>query len=1014
MVVLLILLLLNSISDLAHANDAELRALLTIKKDWGNPAALRSWKNSSASASSTHCQWAGVACSNGQVTALSFQNFNISRPIPVSICSLKNLTYMDLSYNNLTGEFPAAALYRCSALRFLDLSNNHFSGALPADIDKKLSSSAMEHLNLSSNGFSGSVPLAIAGFPKLKSLVLDTNSFNGSYPGAAIGNLTQLETLTLASNPFTPGPIPDEFGKLKKLKMLWMSGMNLTGGIPGKLSSLTELTLLALYDNNLEGEIPPWVWKLQKLEILYLYDNSFTGAIGPDITAVSLQEIDLSTNWLTEHIPESIGSLKNLSLLYLYFNNLTGPIPSSVGRLPNLADIRLFSNRLSGPLPPELGKHSPLGNLEVSNNFLSGELPDTLCFNKNLYDIVVFNNSFSGVFPAILGDCDTVNNIMAYNNHFTGEFPGTVWSAFPNLTTVMIQNNNFTGVLPAEVSSKITLIEIGNNRFSGAIPTSATGLKNFVAENNWFSRGLPEDMTKLANLTELSLAGNQIGGSIPVSIRALEMLNYLNLSGNQITGAIPAAAIGLLPVLTILDLSNNKLDGEIPEDFNNLHLSYLNLSSNQLVGEVPAALQSPVFDAAFFDNPRLCARQDSGMLLRICPHGGGHSSARMIIILTATISSISAISFVAVMGWFVLRRKNNSRAVTSWKMIPFGTLNFGAQDIISNISEENLIGRGGSGKVYRIHLGSSHKARGHHGGDGGAGHSTTTTVAVKKIGNDDGKPGANDDKEFEAEARSLGGLLHGNIVRLLCCISGGDTNTKLLVYEYMENGSLDRWLHRRRGGKRAAASGSLDWPTRLSVAIDVARGLSYMHHGFTSPVIHRDIKCSNILLDRGFRAKIADFGLARILAKSGESEPVSAVCGTFGYIAPEYVSRVKVSEKVDVYSFGVVLLELTTGRGPQDGGTDSGSCLAKWASKRFKNGDPCADLVDGEIQDPANLDDRVAVFELGVICTGEDPSSRPPMNEVFHRLLQCGRNQTSIDDDSAKDVCGVHSLESMV
>ena len=120
------------------------------------------------------------------------------------------------------------------------------------------------------------------------------------------------------------------------------------------------------------------------------------------------------------------------------------------------------------------------------------------------------------------------------------------------------------------------------------------------------------------------------------------------------------------------------------------------------------------------------------------------------------------------------------------------------------------------------------------------------------------------------------------------------------------------------------------------------------------------------------------------------------------------------SEKVDVYSFGVVLLELTTGRGPQDGGTDSGSCLAKWASKRFNNGGPCADLVDNEIQDPANLDDMVVVFELGVICTGNDPSSRPPMSEVLHRLLQCGRNATSIDDDSAKDVCGVHSLESIV
>jgi serine/threonine protein kinase len=131
-------------------------------------------------------------------------------------------------------------------------------------------------------------------------------------------------------------------------------------------------------------------------------------------------------------------------------------------------------------------------------------------------------------------------------------------------------------------------------------------------------------------------------------------------------------------------------------------------------------------------------------------------------------------------------------------------------------------------------------------------------------------------------------------------------------------------------------------------------------------------------------------------------------------LVAEYVNRAKVNEKVDVYSFGVVLLELCTGRGPQDGGTESGSCLAKWASKRFKNGSPCVDLVDGEIQDPAYLDDMVAVFELGVTCTGEDPALRPPMSEVLHRLVQCGRNQMSIDDDTAKDVCGVDSMESIV
>ncbi|XP_062223615.1 receptor-like protein kinase 5 [Phragmites australis] len=1000
LVLLLIPLLLASNSDSARPNDGELRALLTVKQDWGNPAALSSWKNhsrgnsnSTASASFTYCKWAGVTCNNGQVTALSFQNFHIANPIPASICNLKNLSRIDLSYNNLTGVFPSA-LYNCSALQFLDLSNNDFIGSLPAHISKL--SSDMEHLNLSSNSFVGNVPSAISSFPKLKSLVLDTNSFDGSYPGAAIGNLVELETLTLACNPFAPGSIPGEFSKLKKLKTIWLSGMNLTGVIPEALSVLSELTVLALYQNKLHGDIPAWVWKLQKLQYLYLYANNFIGRIGPDVTAVSMLEVDLSENRLTGTIPETIGNMKKLSLLFLYSNNITGPIPTSIGLLPNLVDIRLFNNSLSGPLPPELGKHSPLGNLEVCNNFLTGKLPETLCFNNKLYDIVVFNNNFSGEFPVNLGECNTLNNIMAYNNNFTGEFPEKVWSKFPNLTNVMIQNNNFTGILPNELSSNISGIEIGNNRFSGAIPASATGLHVFTAENNWFSHGLPMDMTKFTKLTELSLAGNQISGSIPQSIVALERLTYLNLRSNQISGVIPTA-IGSLPVLAVLDLSNNELVGRIPEDLKNLHLSYLNLSSNQLAGEVPASLQSVEYYGGFLDNRGLCARRNSGLPLPTCSAGGDHNSRRKIA-LSVSISSVALVAFVAI-GWLIRRRKKDQRDVTSWKMIPFRTLDFTEHDILSNIIEENVIGKGGSGKVYRIHLGSQKTGE----GSDEAGHSV---VAVKKIGNA-GKPDTNLDKEFEAEVRSLGGLRHGNIINLLCCISGEDT--KLLIYEYMENGSLDRWLHRRR--KRARASGPLDWPTRLSIAIDVARGLSYMHHDFTRPVIHRDVKSSNILLDCGFRAKIADFGLARILAKTGESESASAVCGTFGYIAPEYVYRAKVSEKVDVYSFGVVLLELATGRGPQDGGTESGSCLAKWASKRYKNGGLCVDLVDGEIQDPAYLDDMVAVLQLGLICTSEDPSSRPPMSEVLHQLRQCGRNRMSSDEDAAKDVRGVDSLE---
>ncbi|XP_052139942.1 receptor-like protein kinase HSL1 [Oryza glaberrima] len=962
--ILFLLLLLFSLSA-AQPSANEQKLLLAIKQDWDNPAPLSSWSSTG--------NWTGVIYNNitGQVTGLSFPSFHIARPIPASVCSLKNLTYIDLSFNNLTSDFPTV-LYGCSALEFLDLSNNQLSGRLPGDIDKL--SSGMLHLNLSSNAFVGDVPSAIGRFSKLKSLVLDTNRFNGNYPGAAIGGLVELEMLTLASNPFKPGPIPDEFSKLTKLTYLWLSFMNLTGAIPDALSTLTELTLLDISVNKMQGEIPKWIWKLEKLEQLYLFANKFTGGIGPDITALNLQQLDLSMNKLTGPIPEDIANMKNLSLLYLYYNNLTGPIPTGVGLLPNLTDIRLFNNMLSGSLPPELGKYSELGNFEVSNNNLSGELPDTLCFNKKFYDLVVFNNSFSGVFPANLGDCETINNVMAYNNHFVGDFPKKIWS-FALLTNVMIYNNEFTGTLPSEISPNITRIEIGNNLFSGALPSAAIALKSFKAENNQFSGALPDDMSRLANLTELILAGNRLSGSISSSIKSLTMLTALNLSRNRISGEIPSA-LGWMD-LTMLDLSDNELTGDIPQEFNNLHLNSLNLSSNQLSGEVPETLQNGAYDRSFLGNPGLCATTDMAMNLPPCGSGNGVRNKLSMSLITV-FSVLAGVLFIGAVAirLLMLRHQKRRQDLAGWKMTPFRTLDFSECDVLGNLHEDNVIGSGGSGKVYRINIG----------GKGSAGK----VVAVKRLWRTAAKSDAKSDKEFDAEVRILGEVRHINIIDLLCCISGDDT--KLLVYEYMENGSLDRWLHRRDDG--GAPTAPLQWPTRLCIAIDAARGLSYMHHECAQPIMHRDVKSSNILLDPAFRAKIADFGLARILVKSGEPNSISAIGGTFGYMAPEYGCRAKVNEKVDVYAFGVVLLELTTGRVANDGGADW--CLAEWAWRRYKAGGELHDVVDESIQDRAAfLEDAVAVFLLGMICTGEDPASRPTMKEVLEQLVQYDRTSSA-------------------
>ncbi|RCV21981.1 hypothetical protein SEVIR_4G151300v4 [Setaria viridis] len=972
LVLLLFLLLAGGGRSQPAAGDRE--TLLTVKKDWGSPSQLKSWDPAAAP---DHCNWTGVACATGGggvVTGLTLSHLNLTGSVPASVCLLKNITHLDLSYNNLTGAFPAAALYACAELRFLDLSNNQLSGPLARDIDGL--SPAMEHLNLSTNSFAGEVPPAVTRLTELKSLLLDTNRFTGAYPAVGISELAGLEVLTLAYNAFAPAPVPAEFAKLTNLTYLWMDKMNLTGEIPEAFSNLTELTVFSLASNALTGSIPAWVLQHAKLQNLYLFDNSLSGELPRSVTAVNLIELDLSSNKFTGEIPEDFGKLKNLTLLFLYKNQLTGTIPASIGLLP-LRDVRLFNNHLSGELPPELGMHSPLGNLEVGNNNLSGPLRETLCANGKLYDIVAFNNSFSGEFPAKLGDCVTINNLMLYNNRLSGDFPVKIWS-FPKLTMVMIQNNSFTGTLPSEISFNISRIEMGNNMFSGSFPALAKGLKVFHAENNRLGGELPSDMSKLGNLTDLSVPGNRITGSIPASIKLLQKLNTLDLSGNRISGVIPPGSIGTLPSLTTLDLSDNLLTGSIPSDISNL-INSLNLSSNQLTGEVPVLLQIAAYDRSFLGNPGLCARAGSGTNLPTC-RGGGRGAhdelSKGLITLFGMLAGIVLVGSIGI-AWLLFRRRKESHEVTDWKMMAFTHLNFSESDVLSNIREENVIGSGGSGKVYRIHLGAAGGRDEEAGGMGGAGR----MVAVKKIWNSR-KVDEKLDKEFESEVKVLGSIRHNNIVKLLCCISSQEA--KLLVYEYMENGSLDRWLHHR---DREGAPAPLDWPIRLAIAIDAAKGLSYMHHDCAQSIVHRDVKSSNILLDPDFQAKIADFGLARILAKSGEPESVSAIGGTFGYMAPEYGYRPKVNEKVDVYSFGVVLLELTTGKVANDSGADM--CLAEWAWRRYQKGAPFDDIVDEAIREPAYMQDILSVFTMGVICTGENPLTRPSMKEVLHQLIRC-------------------------
>ncbi|RCV27293.1 hypothetical protein SETIT_5G313500v2 [Setaria italica] len=967
----------------AAAQD-DARLLLEIKRAWGDPPVLAGWN---ASAAGAHCAWPYVACDTaGRVVNLTLASANVAGPFPDAVGGLTGLTYLDVSSNNITGVFPTA-LYRCSALQYLDLSWNHLGGELPADTGSRLGAN-LTTLVLSGNRFNGTIPASLSSLRNLQNLKLDDNKLIGTVP-AELGKLTRLQTLWLAYNPFDAGDLPASFKNLTNMTSLWAAQCKLVGDFPRFVADMPELEVLDLSINTLTGSIPPWVWSLKKLQSFAVYRNNLTGdLVVNDFAAMGLTLIDVSENYkLTGVIPEVFGHLENLTRLSLFRNNFSGEIPASIGRLPSLSVLRLYSNRFTGILPPELGKHSTFTYMEADDNELIGTIPEGLCARGQFMTLTAKGNHLNGSIPEALANCTSLRSLQLDSNQLSGEVPQALWTI--GIKTLFLRNNRLTGRLPATMDSNLTTLHIENNQLFGSIPATAAALQVFTAENNQFSGDMPASLGDgMPRLLTLNLSGNQLSGGIPRSVAELTQLTQLDMSRNKLTGAIPAE-LGAMPVLSVLDLSSNKLSGNVPQALAMLTLTSLNLSSNQLSGQVPAGLATAANGNSFLDNPGLCtaALGRPGYLagVRSCAGGsqdgsssGGVSHAlRTGLLVAGTVFLLiaAAISFFAVL---VMKRRRRVAEQDDWKITPFvKDLGFGEASILRGLTEENLIGRGGSGRVYRVAY--THRRSGNAG-----------TVAVKHI-RTAGTLDENLEREFESEASILGSVRHNNIVRLLCCLTG--TEARLLVYDYMDNGSLDKWLHGEGPGAvgghltARARRAPMDWPTRLGVAVGAAQGLCYMHHECEPPVVHRDVKTSNILLDSEFRAKVADFGLARMLAQDGAPETMSAVAGSFGYMPPECAYTKKVSEKVDVYSFGVVLLELTTGKEANDGG-DHGS-LAEWARHHYRSGGSIPDATDRSIRYAEYSEEVEVVFRLGVACTGDLPSSRPAMKDVLQSLLKC-------------------------
>ncbi|KAM7515797.1 hypothetical protein LguiA_005380 [Lonicera macranthoides] len=894
----------------------------------------------------SHCSWLGVSCVEGSIIRLNLSMTGLKGTLyNFSFSSFPNLTYFELSINELSGSIPQQ-ISTLSKLKYLDFSENRFSGIIPPEIGFLTN---LETLHLFENQLTGSIPPKICHLKYLYLLSLSRNSLEGPIP-SSIGNLSNLALLKLYKNKLS-GIIPPEIGLLKKLKDLSLNENQLTGSIPPEIGQLKSLYLLELSINSLEGSIPSSIGNLSNLASLYLYDNKLSG------------------------IPPEIGLLTKLKILSLFENQLTGSIPPEICHLKSLYGLSLDSNFLEGPIPSSISNLSNLNILTISNNQLIGEVTKSFRNFTSLVRLRLDNNKLIGNLSEVFGIYPKLQFMNISDNEFYGEISDN-WSRCKQLTNLRIAKNNLGSIIPAAFgnSTQLRELDLSSNHLVGNIPKEFGKLKyllKLVLSDNKLSGSVPQELVLLSELLYLDLSANKLSGNIQGVLGDYLHLFYLNLSNNQFGGEIPIQIIKLVQ-LSELDLSHNSFSGEIPSQFESLeNLVSINISYNKLQGPIPnnkAFMSASIYElqgnrglCGYVTGLQLCQNPSMGS-----QHNVNKSRKLAFIIGLPILGSILLLgAFIGVlMAYERIKRKkeaeNKKKRVAKdiskeYKNL-FSTLTFDGRatyDEIITATEDfdtrYCIGRGRFGSVYKALLPSG------------------SIVAVKKLHSISDMV---DRKGFLNEVRALTEIKHRNIVKLYGFCS--HARHEFLIYEYLERGSLASILSNKEDAKE------LDWTNRVNLIKGVAYALSYMHHDCATPIVHRDVSSKNILLDSAYNASVSDFGTAKFL--NPNSSNWTAFVGTFRYIAPEFAYTMKVTEKCDVYSFGVLALEVIKGNHPGDL-IDTLLCSSTEEIQ-------LKDMLDQRIPLPSPRVEEVVVsiVKMARTCLNANPQTRPTMHVVSQLL----------------------------
>ncbi|CAJ2674349.1 unnamed protein product [Trifolium pratense] len=789
---------------------------------------------------------------------------------------------------------------------------------------------------------------------------------------------------------------------MNRVTSIKLNSSTVQGSLPEELAKLSELTNFDFRGNSLSGNVP---YMPNSLQYLHINNNNFTSMPNDFFNNLTnLIEVGIDSNPFSQwQIP---SSLKNC----LALQSFSAVNVSFVGQIPEFFGEQTFPS---------------LTFLSLSFNYLEGNLPNTLSgssIQKLWVNGQKSNNKLNGTL-SVLQNMTSLQQIWVHGNLFTGPIPD--FSNLDQLFDVSLRDNKLTGVVPPSLTSlqSLKVVNLTNNDLQGSPPKFQDGVQvdmDLVRGTNSFcTKVVGQPCSPLVNAL-LSVAeafgypfkladswqgnspcnGSVVWVGITCSRGNISVINFQNMG---FSGSISPSFASLSSVTELL-LANNNLTGTIPKELASMPaLKLLDVSNNSLYGQIPSFRAGVVVKTN--GNPDIGKDK---------PHGspssssGGEDKKKLGVgTIVSIVMGIVGLLCVGVLVFVMYGRRHNKRynnvqtpnaivvhprhsgdgnavkisvAASGSAGVVGGTGDFSPsssvqnveagnmvisiqvlREVTDNFSEKNILGKGGFGTVYKGEL-----------ADG-------TKIAVKRMQTEMvGDKGLN---EFKSEIAVLTKVRHRHLVGLLgYCL---EDNEKLLVYEYMPQGTLSQHLFDWKDD----GSKPLEWKRRLSIALDVARGVEYLHGLAHQIFIHRDLKPSNILLGDDMRAKVSDFGLVR-LAPEGQASFQTRIAGTFGYLAPEYAVTGRVTTKVDVYSFGVILMEMITGRRALDNSQPEENIhLVTWFRRMLLSNNSFEKIIDPTMDiDEEGLKSFKTIAGLAGNCCVREPNQRPDMGHVVNVL----------------------------